>query len=257
MRNFIFFVEGIHDINCIARILLINEFKEISNINDLPELWSIRVPRTYPFVDNRLDRFIPMPSYFIKNNLCVAMVSANGVGNIIRTIDLYLSNMTKVELKQISGACAVFDADQKTAKDALDEIFRKYNKDMVIQKKDFITGLCRIRGENIKIYYYFFPDNDSQGTLENFLLEGAKIVYSDFLDNADEYLKKVDEKYKENWGISSENKVKIGCIANIFQPGSANQISIRYDDWISEESIMYSPVIKKFYDFIIDILELK
>ena len=185
------------------------------------------------------------------------MVSANGVGNIIRTIDLYLSNMTKVELKQISGACAVFDADQKTAKDALDEIFRKYNKDMVIQKKDFITGLCRIRGETIKIYYYFFPDNDSQGTLENFLLEGAKIVYSDLLDNADEYLKKVDEKYKENWGISSENKVKIGCIANIFQPGSANQISIRYDDWISEESIMYSPIIKKFYDFIIDILELK
>ena len=257
MRNFIFFVEGIHDINCIARILLINEFKEISNINDLPELWSIRVPRTYPFVDNRLDRFIPMPSYFIKNNLCVAMVSANGVGNIIRTIDLYLSNMTKVELKQISGACAVFDADQKTAKDALDGIFRKYNKDMVIQKKDFITGLCRIRGETIKIYYYFFPDNDSQGTLENFLLEGAKIVYSDLLDNADEYLKKVDEKYKENWGISSENKVKIGCIANIFQPGSANQISIRYDDWISEESIMYSPIIKKFYNFIIDILELK
>lgn len=257
MRNFIFFVEGIHDINCIARILLINGFKEVSNINELPELWRVRVPRTYPFVDNRLDRFIPIPSYFIKNNLCVAMVSANGVGNIIRTIDLYLSNMTKVELKQISGACAVFDADQKTAKDALDEIFRKYNKDMVIQKKDFITGLCRIRGETIKIYYYFFPDNDSQGTLENFLLEGAKIVYSDLLDNADEYLKKVDEKYKENWGISSENKVKIGCIANIFQPGSANQISIRYDDWISEESIMYSPVIKKFYDFIIDILELK
>ena len=92
MRNFIFFVEGIHDINCIARILLINEFKEISNINDLPELWSIRVPRTYPFVDNRLDRFIPMPSYFIKNNLCVAMVSANGVGNIIRTIDFLTIN---------------------------------------------------------------------------------------------------------------------------------------------------------------------
>ena len=190
MRNFIFFVEGIHDINCIARILLINGFKEVSNINELPELWRVRVPRTYPFVDNRLDRFIPIPSYFIKNNLCVAMVSANGVGNIIRTIDLYLSNMTKVELKQISGACAVFDADQKTAKDALDEIFRKYNKDMVIQKKDFITGLCRIRGETIKIYYYFFPDNDSQGTLENFLREGAKIVYSDLLDNADEYLKK-------------------------------------------------------------------
>ena len=231
MRSFLFFVEGVHDINCVARILLINEFKEVSNINDIPEIWRSRVPRTYPFVDNRLDRFIPMPSYFIKNNLCIVMVSANGVGNIIRDIDLYLSNMTKSELK--------------------------YNKDMVIKKKDFLSGSCRIRGEIINMYYYFFPDNYSQGTLENFLLEGAKIVYSDLLDNVNEYLERVDDKYKESWSRSSENKVKIGCIANIFQPGSANQISIRYDDWISEESIMYSPVIKKFYDFIIDILELK
>ena len=257
MRSFLFFVEGVHDINCVARILLINGFKEVSNINDIPEIWRSRVPRTYPFVDNRLDRFIPMPSYFIKNNLCIVMVSANGVGNIIRDIDLYLSNMTKSELKQINGVCAIFDADQKSAKEAFDEKFRKYNKDMVIKKKDFLSGSCRIRGEIINMYYYFFPDNYSQGTLENFLLEGAKIVYSDLLDNVNEYLEKVDDKYKESWGRSSENKVKIGCIANIFQPGSANQISIRYDDWISEESIMYSPVIKKFYDFIIDILELK
>ncbi len=257
MRSFLFFVEGVHDINCVARILLINDFKEVSNINDIPEIWRSRVPRTYPFVDNRLDRFIPMPSYFIKNNLCIAMVSANGVGNIIRDIDLYLSNMTKSELKQINGVCAIFDADQKSAKEAFDEKFRKYNKDMVIKKKDFLSGSCRIRGEIINMYYYFFPDNYSQGTLENFLLEGAKIVYSDLLDNVNEYLERVDDKYKESWSRSSENKVKIGCIANIFQPGSANQISIRYDDWISEESIMYSPVIKKFYDFIIDILELK
>ena len=121
MRSFLFFVEGVHDINCVARILLINEFKEVSNINDIPEIWRSRVPRTYPFVDNRLDRFIPMPSYFIKNNLCIVMVSANGVGNIIRDIDLYLSNMTKSELKQINGVCAIFDADQKSAKEAFDE----------------------------------------------------------------------------------------------------------------------------------------
>ena len=38
MRSFLFFVEGVHDINCVARILLINEFKEVSNINDIPEI---------------------------------------------------------------------------------------------------------------------------------------------------------------------------------------------------------------------------
>lgn len=257
MRSFIFFVEGVHDINCVARILLINGFKEANNIDELPEMWRIRVPRTYPFVDNRLDRFIQIPAYFIKKNLCVTMVSSNGVGNVIKSIDLYLSNMTKSELKQINGVCAIFDADQKSAQEAFDDRFRKYKKDMVIKKKDFLSGSCRIRGEIINMYYYFFPDNYSQGTLENFLLEGAKVVYEDLLDNVNEYLDKVDEKYKSNWSISGENKVRVGCIANVFQPGSANQISIRYDDWISEESIMYSPIIKKFHDFIIDILEIE
>lgn len=257
MKSFLFFVEGIHDINCVAKILLMNGFKEVNNISYLPEMWKERIPRAYPFVDNKLDRFIPIPSYFIKDNLCIVMISANGAEKIIKSIDLYLSNMTKGELNQIDGICAVFDADQKLAKDSFNEKFRNNKKNMIINKKDFLCGECNIRGEVINIYYYFFPDNYSKGTLENFLLEGAKVVYNDLLDNVNKYLENIDEKYKENWGISSENKVKLGCIANIFRPGSANQISIRLDDWISEESLKESFVIRKFYDFIIDILKIK
>ncbi|MBQ6632451.1 MAG: hypothetical protein IJH55_10230, partial [Romboutsia sp.] len=236
--------------------LFINGFKEVNNISNLPEIWKMRVPRAYPFVDNRLDRFIPIPSYFIKDNLCVVMISANGVEKIIKSIDLYLSNMNKGELKQIDGVCAIFDADQKLAKDSFNERFTKNHKDMIVNKKDFLCGECNIRGEVIKLYYYFFPDNYSQGTLENLLLDGAKVVYSDLLDSVNQYLNSIDEKYKENWGISSENKVKVGCIANVFRPGSANQISIRFDDWISQESIINSPVVKKFYEFIVNILKL-
>ncbi|MPN45627.1 hypothetical protein SDC9_193195 [bioreactor metagenome] len=75
------------------------------------------------------------------------------------------------------------------------------------------------------------------------------------LDSVNEYLSKVDERHKYNWSISSENKVKVGCIANVFQPGGANQTSIRYDNWISDESMLFSYVIKKFYDFIVDLVE--
>ncbi len=256
MKSFLFFVEGIHDINCVAKILLMNGFKEIHNMNNLPKMWKIRIPRVYPFVDNRLDRFIPIPSYFIKDNLCVVMVSANGVEKIIKSIDLYLSNMTKEELNLVSGICAIFDADQKIAKESFNEKFTNNSKDMVINKSDFLQGKCKIRGEVVNLYYYFFPDNNSKGTLENFLLEGAKVVYSDLLDKVNKYLDDIDEKYKGNWTISSENKVKVGCIANVFRPGSANQISIRLDDWISEESIIYSLVIKQFHDFIVNILNI-
>lgn len=255
MRSFIFFVEGVHDVNCVARVLLLRHFKEANNIDQLPQMWKDRIPRTYPFINNRLDRHIPMPAFFMKNNLCVTIVSSNGATNIINDIDLYLSNMTKAELKQVNGVCAIFDADQNSAQKSFDDKFKKYNKDMVINKKDFLVGHCRVRGEIINLHYYFFPDNSSKGTLENLLLEGAKVVYSDLLDSVNEYLSKVDERHKYNWSISSENKVKVGCIANVFQPGGANQTSIRYDNWISDESMSFSYVIKKFYDFIVDLVE--
>lgn len=255
MRSFIFFVEGLHDVNCVARVLLLRGFAEARAVNQLPDMWKSRVPRNYPFINDRLDRHIPIPAYFFKNNLCVVIVSSNGATNIIKDIDLYLSNMNKGELNQINGVCAIFDADQNLAKDSFEEKFKKYNKDMVVHKKDFIRGDCRIRGEIISLYHYFFPDNNSKGTLENFLLEGAKVVYSDLLENVDKYIEKIDDKHKYNWTISSENKVKVGCIANVFQPGGANQTSIRYDNWISEESMKYSWVIKQFYDFVVDIVE--
>ena len=64
MKNILFFVEGVHDANCIAKILEINNFKEIKSIDKLPDIWKRKIPRTYPFVKDRLDRYIPIPTYF-------------------------------------------------------------------------------------------------------------------------------------------------------------------------------------------------
>lgn len=255
MENILFFVEGIHDANCIARILLMNKFKSIKNMEELPSIWKNRIPRTYPFVKQRLDRNVQIPLYFTNDEVFVVIVCSNGETNIIKDIDLYLSNMSKLELKVIKSICMIFDADQKLAKDSFEDKFNKKNKDMIINKLDFIRGNCNIKDEYIKLYYYFFPDNYSEGTLEDLLLSGAKVVYPDLLKYVNEYIYNVDDKYKFNWGISSENKVKVGCISNIFQPGSANQSSIRYDKWISSESINKDYKINKFYNFILDIIK--
>lgn len=255
MESFIFFVEGIHDANCIARIISLQGFKEINNINDLPQIWMDRIPRSYPFIENKLSRHIPMPSHFRKNNLCIVIVISNGCSNIINEIDLYLSNMTKSELRLINGVCAIFDADEDYAKDSFDKKFKKYNKDMLINKKDFKKGVCKIKGININLFTYFLPDNYSNGNLEDFLLECASIVYKDLLLEVNKYVKNIDEKYKYNWSKSSINKVKVGCIANIFQPGGANQTSIRHDNWISKESIENSIMVMRFYQFIENIIQ--
>ena len=37
MKNYIFFVEGVHDASCIGKILKLNNFKECHFINDIPQ----------------------------------------------------------------------------------------------------------------------------------------------------------------------------------------------------------------------------
>lgn len=255
MKNYIFFVEGVHDASCISKIFRMNNLKTAKNLDDIPKIWKDRVPKPYQYDVDILDRFRPIPDYYLGEDVCVIVVVSNGTQNILKEVDLYLSNMNKYELNQIGGICMIFDADQKPANNKIKEILKDIDKrDYCFSSEDFIKKTIKRYKETIKLHYYFFPDNEHSGTLENFLLEGAKVVYSGLIDHVDNYISKIDEKYKFNWSISSENKVKIGCIANVFRPGSANQVSIFRDDWISKESVEKSEVIRKFYEFIVDII---
>lgn len=255
MRNFMFFVEGVHDASIVGKILILNNFKECRLINELPKIWQDRLPKSYPFEIGRLERFTPIPDYYKNGDIFVVIVASNGEHNIIKEVDLYLSNMNKKELAQINGICMIFDADQVTPNDKIKNMLRIMDKkDYCFKSDDFIQGKIRLRGESIRLHYYYFPDNISSGTLEDLLLEGADIVYKDLLNNVDKYINQINDKYKENWSISSENKVKVGCIANVFRPASANQISIMKDKWVSEETIEGSDIINKFYKFILSII---
>ncbi|MGL5346999.1 MAG: DUF3226 domain-containing protein [Peptostreptococcaceae bacterium] len=255
MKNYIFFVEGAHDANTVGKVLKLNGFEECKLIQDLPKMWQDRVPKSYPFEMGRLERFTPIPDYYRNNNIFVVVVVSNGEQNIIKEVDLYLTNMNKKELVQIDGLGLIFDADQVTPNEKIRNLLKILDKkEYCFRSDDFMRGVIRLRGECIKLHYYYFPDNYSKGTLEDLLLEAANIVYQDLLYNVEEYIDKIDDRYKENWSVSSENKVKIGCIANIFRPASANQISIMRDKWISEESIESSNNIKRFYEFITNIV---
>lgn len=255
MKNYIFFVEGVHDASCIGKILKLNNFKECHFINDIPQIWQDRIPRSYPFQIGKLEKFTPIPDYYINDDIFVVINPSNGEQNIIKQVDLYLSNMNKLELAQINGICMIFDADSETPKEKIDKLVKIIDKkELCFKSKEFIDGLINLKGELINIYYYFFPNNWSSGTLEDLLLEGANVVYSDLLSSVNNYIDNIDEKHKYNWTISSKNKVKVGCIANVFRPASANQISIMKDKWISEETISESPSIKSLYSFITSIV---
>ena len=90
MDNILFFVEGIHDANCIAKVLMINNFKSIKSMDELPIIWKNRIPRVYPFVKQRLDRSVQIPLYFTNNEIFIVIICCNGETNIIKDIDVDL-----------------------------------------------------------------------------------------------------------------------------------------------------------------------
>lgn len=118
-----------------------------------------------------------------------------------------------------------------------------------------IEGLCfnEIKLSPIKCGFFVFPNNVEEGTLENVLLEGGEIVYNEIISHARDYLNKVPTPYTEKWNDAKYAKSLFGVTANILRPGSANQVSIQYDKWISDETIKQTSQqnLKLFIDEII------
>jgi len=102
---------------------------------------------------------------------------------------------------------------------------------------------------------FVFPNNQDKGTLENILLEGGNIAYPDFLIPARKYLESIPSSYKEKWNKSKESKALFGVMANVLKPGSANQVTIQRDNWISEETIKQTDQ-QKIKDFLIQLLDI-
>ena len=74
MRNYLIIVEGAHDIAVLEKILFLNGITDrINKEDDLPEVWKHVIPTRYPFIQNRLDRITPIPSFVRNDNTSVAI----------------------------------------------------------------------------------------------------------------------------------------------------------------------------------------
>ncbi|MBZ9624413.1 hypothetical protein G9F71_016300 [Clostridium sp. FP2] len=252
MKHYYFIVEGPHDVAMIGRVLKLLGVKEIRSLNDISNLWKQLIPNKYPFSENKLDRVSPIPSFYQNENVSVAIKSAGGDSKLISELDLTISAFAREDLKQIEGILVFCDADESTQEERFSHFIKviKESRDLSFNESCFENKIGMFNGVNIKADIYMFPNNESKGTLEDLLLQGASVVYKDLLVSANEYVTNVDTKYKNRWSISSEKKVLMGCMTNILKPGKANQVSISDDKWVSEATITGSEDIKKLYNFI-------
>lgn len=252
MRYYYFLVEGPHDEAAIGKVLQLLGLRQIRNKEEIPYIWQGLIPNKYPFVEGRLEKISPIPDFYKSDNVCVAIKAALGETRIISELNNTVSIMQREQLKQLNGILIVCDADNKSASEKYNEFILNIikRKELNFDETCFTNKEGYFKDIKIKCDMYVFPNNKDCGTLEDILLEGAKIQYGNLLENAVNYIENVDDNYKSKLSISKHKKAIIGSMASILNPGVANQVSIKNDKWIDYNNIFKSEKTKSLYNFI-------
>ena len=82
------------------------------------------------------------------------------------------------------------------------------------------------------------PDNSTQGTLEDLLLDAAGIHYADLTAHAENYLKQINRSALTQKDLeeinkpAGEKKAQIAVVGSILKPGKSIQVSIEDNRWL-------------------------
>lgn len=235
MRDYYFFiVEGPHDSAAVGRFLKSYHCKIVRSLKDVDAFWSRLIPKNFPYQDDLLKR-MPVPTFYQNDEISIAIYSAGGEENIPVAFDSLLN----ISTENLSGIAIFFDADEDNPERKFSKMHQKLMNSIDEEFIPIVEGLSfnKIKSSPIKCGFFVFPNNMEKGTLENILLEGGEIIYKDIIGHAKEYLNNVPSAYTEKWNDAKYAKSLFGVMANLLKPGSANQVSIQRDKWISDETI--------------------
>lgn len=257
MRNYLIMVEGAHDIAVMERLLQLNGIQQrVRSETELPSVWIHTIPGVYPFTEGRLERITPVPSFMKNEEISVAIKNANSDTEIMPALSQLMDIMQVREKDQLDGIMLICDADRKKADEKRKQLLNDYREKpdfKIIWEKGAVSGKTASGGcgitedlenptldigiKQVPLYTFLFPDNETEGNLENLLLETAQAVYPELLKLAEDYIVQAAEYQKKLKREAYAKKAVVGCIANVMKPGKANQVSIADDGWISEETL--------------------
>ena len=236
--------EGSHDIEVLAQILKSYSLKRITKLNKLDPYWDILVPRKFPIDDDLIQR-VPVPTFFQNNELSVALHYAIGDSKLVKVVSQNLSILPVTST--ISGIGIILDADTKelptTRFSELKEklIEPKLNLIQLQSSLPLFPGV--VTEGSLRCGIFVIPDNSSQGTLENILMECAEINYPDLLKQSRNYIDNINtslltEKDLEEFQKSAgKNKAIISGITSILKPTKTLVTSLQDNRWIDEETL--------------------
>ncbi len=262
MNHYIFIVEGAHDVALVSSILRVLKFKCIKNYNKISNPLNRLIIDRLPYDKNNLDIYNKLPSFYIKDNNNVCIISADGETKLIKSLDNAISKFKIDELDDLSKVVIFCDGDLDTREEKIKKLiklsFPKDNK-LEINKDKLLKGYLSLNNIdiiNIKTEFFVMPNNKDSGRLEQILLEAIKNVDGELLEEVDMLLDRIPSVYKSKWSETNSkyDKTRISCVGNVKNPTSSMGALIGSSKWITEETVISCNLLSGIYNYIKGIL---
>lgn len=246
-------VEGPHDVEFACKVIKERSSKKISRVGQIEALdptFRELVPDKFPHGGDLLRR-VPVPTFLQNDDFGIAVHSAGGDTKIA---DCLKDTVELLGLDKFNSLGVILDSDSKEPPKTRHE---KLLGLLELLKDLFSEHPGVINQTALRAGIYVFPDNKSQGTLEDLLLEAGCFSYEKQLQSAKNFVTQIKteccpKEYAELHLPSGENKSVIGAVVSLLRPGKTTQVSIQDNNWINSNNIKNGRI-KEFSDFLYDL----
>lgn len=247
-------VEGPHDVEFAYRLLSPHGLRRVQYMKDLDPFFYPLIPRDFPPNDD-LQMRVPVPLFLQSGTHAIAVHSAVGDSKLVSSIEV---TCAVIDRGALTGIGLLLDSDK-----AIPALARYTEIRKQMNKKGFALDDTPdvILKDSPKLGAFVLPDNATQGTLEDLLLDSASVVYPGLLASATGYVSSAmsigltaDDLTEIN-KPAGKNKAIVGAMASILRPGKAVQVSIQDNRWLKGDALL-CPRIKETQNFLSALFDL-
>lgn len=265
MKLYSIVVEGAHDASFLAHLLKKRGFSRLHMLLEVPEPWVAMIPRKFPFDGDKLDRVMRFPEIFVQDEISVGIFTSGSDSQLIKTLRDVLDGVGIDEFAGVAIFIDIDDHEPATRFNKLCKRIQAMNAAAATEKQPgypivIPTSVGMMEAGAPAVGVYMFPDNSSQGCLEDMLIQCANANHLHLTRPSGTLIKYVDTKcardlkeLKDFRSGSGRKKALVGTIANLLRPGVSVAVSLAQTEWLSDDALKLDSV-KKVDEFLENLL---
>jgi hypothetical protein len=249
-------VEGPHDVEFASRLIRSRiTLPRIQRIEELDATLKKLVPKEFPYGGDLLKR-VPVPVFLQNDHVAIALQAAGGDSKIAACLE---DTFMVIPADIFSAVGVMLDSDSEKQPQNRHANLLKLIKHLSPSIR-FESLLGNVFQGQPRTGVYVFPDNQTQGTLEDLLLECGESAYPHQLNAAKAFVKGIASNctgsaFKDLRLPAGQKKAIVGAVAGLLKPGKAVQVSIQDNAWLEGQTLQIARI-SKVADFLDELFEL-